>query len=183
MILHRTSLMTRELPLFLRGEGRIGMSETSSQLSLKQLTAQIVAAHTAHNQVTSEALLQLIGNVYRALAGNEQAPASGPKSEPAVPVKRSVFPDHIVCLECGQKLTMLKRHLRGDHGMTPEQYRNKWNLPPRYPMVAADYAARRSEMAKRVGLGQRSVAKQTEPAKAETKPPTSASRRLRAGSK
>jgi predicted transcriptional regulator len=121
MTLHRTSLTTRELPLFCVAREGVGMSETIPQLSLQQLTAQIVAAHTAHNQVTSEALLQLIGNVYRALAGNEQASAGGPRSEPAVPVKRSVFPDHIVCLECGQKLTMLKRHLRGDHSLTPQQ--------------------------------------------------------------
>jgi predicted transcriptional regulator len=121
-----------------------------------------------------------IEQVYRALATSAQAPAAEPGLEPAVPVKRSVFADHLVCLECGQKLMMLKRHLRGDHRMTPQQYRDKWNLPPSYPMVAADYAVRRSELAKRLGLGRQPALKQSEPAKKATKSGTGIGRRRRA---
>jgi predicted transcriptional regulator len=158
------------------------MSETSSQSLLQHLTAEIVAAHAAHNQVTSEALLQLIENVYRALAGTEKTPAG--VAEPAVPVKRSVFPGHIFCLECGQKLKMLKRHLQSDHRLRPEQYRKKWDLPPSYPMVAPDYAGRRSELAKQIGLGRKPAGERPEPARKELKPAIRMGRSRRAaGSK
>ncbi len=130
------------------------MSETAS-LSLLQLTADIVAAHVAHNAVKAEDLAKLIAGVYRALARGRQAAAVESKQEPAVPVKRSVFPDHIVCLEDGQAHQMLKRHLLAAHDMTPEQYRQKWGLPLTYPMVAPDYAARRSVLAKAIGFGRK----------------------------
>ena len=119
------------------------------------LTAQIVSAHTAHNVVTAEALPALIQSVYRTLS-NVGAPAPEPqKLEPAVPIKKSVFPDHIVCLEDGKKLKMLKRHLKTAYDMTPEQYRERWGLPRDYPMVAPNYAEKRSALAKSIGLGRR----------------------------
>ena len=101
----------------------------------------------------------MIKTVYGALAGSGQAAVEEPKQQPAVPVKRSVFPDHLVCLEDGKKLKILKRHLMTVYGLTPEQYRDKWGLPPSYPMVAPDYAARRSALAKQIGLGRKRVAK------------------------
>ncbi|MDA8252034.1 MAG: MucR family transcriptional regulator [Rhodospirillales bacterium] len=135
------------------------MSESVAPPTLLKLTARIVAAHAAHNQVTPEALLQLIGAVHGALAGAGQQPVEEVRPEPALPVKRSVFPDHIVCLEDGKKLKMLKRHLMTTYRMTPEQYRAKWNLPASYPMVAPEYAARRSTLAKKIGLGHKPVAR------------------------
>ncbi len=141
------------------------MSETALP-SLLRLTAQIVAAHVTHNTVSAEALPALIESVYRALAGSGAAPVEEAKLVPAVPIKRSVFPDHIVCLEDGKRLQMLKRHLMTSYGMTPDQYRQKWGLPPTYPMVAPDYAERRSALAKEIGLGRKAAAKPEErPAK------------------
>jgi predicted transcriptional regulator len=119
------------------------------------LTADIVSAHIANNEVTLEQLPGLIRDVHQALATVGQAPAEPIKAEPAVDVKKSVFPDHIICLDCGASLKMLKRHLATDHGMTPEEYRAKWDLPPSYPMVAPEYAATRSQLAKDSGLGRR----------------------------
>lgn len=119
------------------------------------LTAQIVSAHVANNTVAPEALPSLIQQVYRTLDGAGKQPARPEPAQPAVPVKRSVFHDHIVCLEDGRKLKMLKRHLRTAYGMTPEQYRQRWGLAPDYPMVAPDYAKRRSSLAKQIGLGTR----------------------------
>ena len=149
------------------------MSE-STPLPLLQLTANIVAAHTSHNHVTPEVLLNLIGSVYATLA-TVGTVAPVPKSrQPAVPAKRSVFPDHIVCLEDGKKLTMLKRHLRTSYQMTPAQYRQKWGLPASYPMVAPDYAARRSALAKKIGLGRKPAAKS-----APAAPPATRARRGR----
>ncbi|CAH2601141.1 MucR family transcriptional regulator [Rhodovastum atsumiense] len=119
------------------------------------LTAQIVSAHVSHNTVASDALPALIQSVYNTLTkAGTQAPEPE-KLQPAVPVKRSVFPDYIVCLEDGKKQKMLKRHLQTAHGMTPEQYREKWNLPHDYPMVAPNYAEKRSSLAKAIGLGRK----------------------------
>jgi predicted transcriptional regulator len=132
------------------------MSESASP-SLLSLTAQIVGAHASHNQVTSEALLRLIESVYTTLAtvGTAAGAPTSEKAQPAVPIKKSVFPDHIVCLEDGKKLKMLKRHLATSYNLTPEQYREKWGLPASYPMVAPDYAQRRSALAKSIGLGRK----------------------------
>jgi predicted transcriptional regulator len=135
------------------------MSESIPQPPVLQLTAQIVAAHASHNQVTSDALLRMIEAVYATLAAVGAGTPTPEKQQPAVPVKRSVFPDHIVCLEDGKKLKMLKRHLMTTYKLTPEQYREKWSLPASYPMVAPDYAARRSTLAKKIGLGRKPVAK------------------------
>ena len=117
------------------------------------LTAQIVSAHVSNNSVTTDALPSLIQEVYKTLAGVGKEPIQPEKPQPAVPIKKSVFPDHIICLEDGKKLKMLKRYLRARYGLSPEAYRAKWNLPADYPMTAPNYAQRRSEFAKRIGLG------------------------------
>ena len=131
-----------------------------------ELTAKIVSAHISKNQLATAALPELIQSVYRSLAtaGTAQ-PAPAPLT-PAVPIRKSVFPDHIVCLEDGQKLKMLKRHLQTSYGMTPEQYRRKWDLPAAYPMVAPNYASHRSSLAKQLGLGRKPASAQ-EPILAE----------------
>ena len=123
------------------------------ELGVLGLTAQIVSAHVANNPVQSDALPALIADVYRTLSdvGRDVAPVDKP--QPAVAVKKSIYPDHIVCLEDGKKLKMLKRHLKTAYNMTPEQYRERWNLPADYPMVAPDYARHRSSLAKQIGLG------------------------------
>jgi predicted transcriptional regulator len=117
------------------------------------LTAQIVSAHVSNNSVSPDALPSLIQEVYKTLAGVGKEPIVADRPSPAVPVKKSVFPDHIVCLEDGKKLKMLKRHLKTAYDMTPEQYRERWGLPPEYPMVAPNYARHRSSLAKKIGLG------------------------------
>jgi predicted transcriptional regulator len=122
------------------------------------LTAQIVSAHVAANIVSPGQLPALIREVHQALATAGEAPAEPIKAEPAVSVRKSVFPDHIVCLDCGGSYRMLKRHIRTDHELTPEQYRLKWQLRHDYPMVSADYAAQRSQLAKDSGLGRKAEA-------------------------
>jgi predicted transcriptional regulator len=115
-----------------------------------------VAAHLSNNNVPSAELPQLIREVYHALAmARTGGPAPAARPEPAVSVKKSVTPDYIVCLEDGKKLKMLKRHLRTSYDMSPEQYRDRWNLPADYPMVAPNYAKQRSKLAKAIGLGTR----------------------------
>jgi len=107
-----------------------------------------VSAHIANNDMSADQLPGLIRNVHQTLATVGQTPAELTKSEPAVDVKNSVFADHILCLDCGKSFKMLKRHLATDHQMTPEEYRAQWNLPPTYPVVAPEYAATRSQLAK-----------------------------------
>lgn len=124
--------------------------------TLITLTSDIVAAHVSNNSVGVEDLPALITNVYGALAGLGGAPiAEEEKPEPAVSVRASVKPDYIVCLEDGKKLKMLKRHLMTHYNMTPEEYRVRWNLPADYPMVAPNYAEKRRELAKKIGLGRK----------------------------
>ena len=118
------------------------------------LTAKIVSAHVGTNHVEVAALPALIQSVYRSLATVGTAEPA-PLPTPAVPIRKSVFPDHIVCLEDGKKLKMLKRHLRISYGMTPEQYRQRWGLPASYPIVAPNYRSHRSSLAKQIGFGQR----------------------------
>lgn len=119
------------------------------------LTAKIVAAHVSHNTVPLAELPGLIHQVHQALRGvGSSAPAARP--EPAVPIKKSVRPDHIICLEDGKKLKMLKRHIKTVYNLTPEQYRERWGLPPDYPMVAPNYAKQRSQLARDLGLGTKS---------------------------
>ena len=129
------------------------MSELAGTTDVLGLTAQIVSAHVSNNSVAPDALPGLIQEVYRTLAGVGKEIVLPDKPQPAVPVKKSVYPDHIVCLEDGKKLKMLKRHLKTSYGLTPEQYREKWQLPPDYPMVAPNYAKHRSSLAKKIGLG------------------------------
>ena len=129
------------------------MVEQAVSADVLGLTAQIVSAHVSNNAIGADALPSLIQEVYRTLAGVGKEQVIPDKQLPAVPVKKSVYPDHIVCLEDGKKLKMLKRHLKTSYNMTPEQYRDKWQLPPDYPMVAPNYAKHRSSLAKKIGLG------------------------------
>ena len=120
------------------------------------LTAQIVSAHVTKNTVDVGDLPALIRDVFRTLStlGEGGAPAPAPEpTKPVVPAARSVFASHIICMECGKKMTMLKRHLMTEHGLTIDQYRSKYSLPATYPMVAPDYAKTRSSLAKQMGLG------------------------------
>ena len=119
------------------------------------LTADIVTAHVANGNVDGETLPSLIENVYGALAGLGAEETVEDRPEPAVSVRASVKNDHLVCLEDGKKMKMLKRHLMTDHGMTPDEYRERWELPSDYPMVAPDYAEKRRELAKKIGLGRK----------------------------
>jgi predicted transcriptional regulator len=132
------------------------MTETESADMVLRLTAQIVAAHVEHNSVQAEELPNLIEKVYQTLRNVGQAPVEPAKPVPAVPVKQSVRPDFIICLEDGKKLKMLKRHLMTAYKMTPAQYRTRWGLPADYPMVAPSYAKVRSSLAKKIGLGRKS---------------------------
>jgi len=118
------------------------------------MTTQIIAAYVGKNSVSSGDLPALISTVYQSLSRLGAVPGGAEqRTEPAVPVRRSVMPDYIICLEDGKKLKMLKRHLKTAYKMTPEQYRERWNLPPDYPMVAPNYAKHRSKLAKQIGLG------------------------------
>jgi predicted transcriptional regulator len=133
---------------------RIGLMEEKS--AIVEMTTDIVAAYVGNNVVSTADLPALIQNVYRALTGvvsGGEAAEAAPK-EPAVPLKRSITPDFLVCLEDGRKFKSLKRHLRTKYNMSPEDYRSKWGLPKDYPMVAPNYARARSDLAKQMGLGQ-----------------------------
>ena len=133
-----------------------------SDTDVLRLTAKIVSAHVGKNQVAVDALPELIQSVHRSLATAGTAePAPAPLT-PAVPIRKSVFRDHVVCLEDGKKLKMLKRYLQVRYGMTPGQYRQKWGLPADYPMVAPDYASHRSSLAKQAGLGRKPEVSATE---------------------
>jgi predicted transcriptional regulator len=124
--------------------------------TLITLTSDIVAAHVSNNSVAVNELPTLISNVYGALAGLGQvAKVEEKMPEPAVSVRSSIKPDYIVCLEDGKKLKMLKRHLMTHYNLTPEQYRARWNLPADYPMVAPNYAEKRRDLAKKIGLGRK----------------------------
>ncbi|MGH7106237.1 MAG: MucR family transcriptional regulator [Acetobacteraceae bacterium] len=129
------------------------MADSAGGPDVLGLTAQIVSAHVSNNSVAPDALPALIQDVYRTLAGVGKESAPAEKPQPAVPVKRSVFPDYIVCLEDGKKLKMLKRHLKTAYNMSPEQYRERWGLPAEYPIVAPNYTRHRSSLAKKIGLG------------------------------
>jgi predicted transcriptional regulator len=133
------------------------MIETPAQDGLIELTADIVAAYVSNNNVTTADLSNLISNVHGALHRTSiatAAPAPEPL-KPAHPIKRSVMPDYIVCLEDGKRFKSLKRHLRTHYSLTPDEYREKWGLPADYPMVAPNYAKARSNLAKEMGLGQK----------------------------
>jgi predicted transcriptional regulator len=131
------------------------MPELMPDADVLGLTAQIVSAHVSNNVVAPDSLPSLIQEVYKTLAGVGKEPAAAERPQPAIPVKKSITPDHIVCLEDGKKLKMLKRHLKTSYNMTPEQYRVRWGLGSDYPMVAPNYAKQRSSLAKKIGLGTR----------------------------
>ena len=128
-----------------------------AQPGLVELTAKIVSAFVSNNTINVGELPQLINDTHAALSRATAGVVSADRDElkPKVPVKRSVMPDHIVCLEDGKKFKSLKRHLRTHYNLSPEEYREKWNLPPDYPMVAPNYARARSDLAKKMGLGTR----------------------------
>jgi predicted transcriptional regulator len=131
------------------------MSETTGK-NFIDLTTTIVSAYVSNNPMPASDIPALIGQIHAALlrvsTGRAELPLEPAK--PAVPVKKSMTADYLICLEDGKRFKSLKRHLRSQYGMTPEQYRDKWSLPPDYPMVAPNYAAARSQLAKKMGLGQ-----------------------------
>ncbi|WP_324827561.1 MucR family transcriptional regulator [Qipengyuania zhejiangensis] len=130
--------------------------ESDMAETLITLTSDIVAAHVSNNTVSVDEVASLISNVYAALAGvGGAAIASVEIPEPAVSVRSSVKKDHLVCLDCGKKMKMLKRHLSTEHGLTTDEYRARWNLASDYPMVAPDYAATRRDLAVKIGLGRK----------------------------
>ena len=130
------------------------MDNDGNDDTLITLTADIVAAHVSNNSVSVNDLPQLIANVHSALSGiSGSSAAPEAKPEPKVPIRSSIKPDYIVCLEDGKKLKMLKRHLMTHYSMTPDQYRQKWGLSADYPMVAPNYAEQRRALAKAIGLG------------------------------
>lgn len=132
------------------------MADSSTANNYIELAADIVSAYVSNNSVSAGDLPGLISSVHNALlnvtSGKIEVPAEPLK--PVIPIKKSITPDYIVCLEDGKKFKSLKRHLRTQYNMSPEQYREKWGLPPDYPMVAPNYAEARSQLAKKMGLGQ-----------------------------
>lgn len=132
------------------------MSEGQTSPNFVELAADIVSAYVSNNSVPSADLPMLLNSIYAALTKTAQGERQDPETQlvPAVPVKKSITPDYLVCLDDGKKFKSLKRHLRTTYDLSPEQYRAKWGLPADYPMVAPNYAKARSELAKNMGLGQ-----------------------------
>ncbi|HCP00118.1 MAG: MucR family transcriptional regulator [Alphaproteobacteria bacterium] len=131
------------------------MGEQVSSAELLKLTADIVAAHVSNNKLPTNELSELITQVHASLTDTGEDAGEAQRPSPAVPVKKSVTADFIICLEDGKKLKMLKRHLKTAYDMTPKQYRERWGLAADYPMVAPNYAKKRSQLAKKIGLGKR----------------------------
>lgn len=137
----------------------IKSSTSDDTTEILRLATEIVAAYVSNNPIAANDIAGMIRTVHSTLAGLDHgAAAKEIDLTPAVPVKKSVTADYIVCLEDGKKLKMLKRYLRSQYGLTPEEYRARWNLPHDYPMVAPNYAAQRSKLAKQIGLGRVSTA-------------------------
>ncbi|MGD9783873.1 MAG: MucR family transcriptional regulator [Hyphomicrobiaceae bacterium] len=136
---------------------RDDLTENGEDRELVELTAKIVSAYVSNNTVVASELPQLISDTHAALIRATGRPVETERDEqrPKVSVKKSVMPDYIICLEDGKKFKSLKRHLRTHYNMSPEEYREKWNLPHDYPMVAPNYARQRSDLAKKMGLGTR----------------------------
>lgn len=134
--------------------GVLNMATHEERQELLTLTSKIVSAYASKNTVAASDIAGLIASVHGSLAATGQEPKAAALT-PAIPIKKSVFGGHIVCLEDGLSKKMLKRHLRVAHGLTPEEYRERWGLPRDYPMTCPDYAAARSELAKKIGLGTR----------------------------
>ena len=133
------------------------MEQEQNENAVVELTADIVAAYVSNNSVVSNEIPKLISDVFEALSKAAQTSGSGLKDDlkPAVSIKKSITPDYLICLEDGKKFKSLKRHIRTHYNLSPEEYREKWSLPHDYPMVAPNYAAARSQLAKKMGLGQR----------------------------
>jgi len=129
------------------------MPESENDTSSLESVSKIVSAYVSNNSLPSDELPDLITTVHEALHKPDQVASSPP--EPAVPIKKSIRPDYVICLEDGKKLKMLKRHLRTSFNMSPDEYRQKWGLSSDYPMVAPKYAKQRSELAKKIGLGRK----------------------------
>ena len=133
------------------------MTDQIDQNALSELTAEVVSAYVSHNTLISSDLPDLIGTVQAAL-GRAATKATDPVKEeltPAVSIRKSVTPDHIACIDCGKKFKSLKRHIGTEHDLSPDAYRERWNLSRDYPMVAPSYAEARSQLAKKIGLGRK----------------------------
>lgn len=128
---------------------------TSASTELLEMTTKILSAHLRNNTVAVAELPEFMRSIFRTLQQTAGQEAADEAPQPAVPIRRSITPDFIVCLEDGRKLKMLKRHLKTAYDMTPEEYRKRWNLPADYPMVAPNYARQRSGLARKIGLGKR----------------------------
>ncbi len=151
------------------------MNDNADPVELISLTTKITVSYLRGQSVPSSLLPDLIRSVHTALSqAGQQAPTKEERQLPAVPIRRSVTPEAITCLECGKRNSMLKRHLRHEHDLSPDQYRAKWGLAPDYPMTAPNYAAQRSELAKANGLGQSRKGK----ARASNAPPAAAEEKL-----
>ncbi len=137
------------------GGNDFDMTEQSNSKAILTFTTEIIASHVSFNQVPATELPGLVRQIYSSLANAGSGGAAPERAQPAVPIRRSVTPDYIVCLEDGKKLKMLKRHLKTAFDLTPEAYREKWGLAADYPMVAPKYAALRRALAKKIGLGTR----------------------------
>lgn len=133
------------------------MSDTSdlSKMDLLEMSTQIVSAYVSNNAIAASDLPELIGTVHERLGSLSEGVQRQPRPDPAVPISKSITDKHIICLEDGTKLKMLKRYLRTRYNLTPEEYRARWGLPADYPMVAPEYARRRSDFAKEIGLGKK----------------------------
>lgn len=138
-------------------EAEVNEMDSSASPELVTITAKIVAAYVSNNPIASSELPGLIAETHAALsrAAGRSVPAEREETKPKIAVKKSVMPDFIICLEDGKKFKSLKRHLRTHYNLSPEEYRDKWSLPPDYPMVAPNYATARSQLAKKMGLGTR----------------------------
>ena len=132
------------------------MTDEVNKEELLALTSEIVSSYLAHNSVETSEISSIIEDVYKTLSSVDGGSASSlGRPQPAVPISESVMPEYIVCLEDGKQLKMLKRHLKTAYNMSPEEYRERWGLPADYPMVAPEYAEKRSRLAKDIGLGTR----------------------------
>ncbi|MGD9638841.1 MAG: MucR family transcriptional regulator [Alphaproteobacteria bacterium] len=129
------------------------MADNLNKDEILALTTEIVSSYVSNNSLSVNDIPKFINEVCSTLSNLSSCTSSEPKLEPAVPIKKSIMPDYIVCLEDGKKLKMLKRHLKTAYSMTPEEYRDRWGLPVDYPMVAPNYADHRSSLAKKIGLG------------------------------
>ena len=145
--------------------------ERVSRDDVLRMAVDVVAAYVSNNKMPTGGVPEVISTIFESLSAAEAAAAGGrtEPQKPAVPIRRSVTPDFIICLEDGKKLKMLKRYLRNSFDMTPEEYRAKWNLLPDYPMVAPNYAKKRSELAKKIGLGRKTTRKGKGKAKRKAK--------------